>query len=165
MKRIDTAALLLLALCLVGLFAHLASVPAMSLDEAWIGLFATRLRSAGFYTPHQMNHYTGPLYARLAAAFFDARGLSLESLRLPGAFLNAAALLGLWSHLRRRVTPEAAASWVLLCASSAYFLMKSRLGWEVYALQPILIFGTLCVLARPGGTAALAALTMLGVQN
>lgn len=165
MKRTDAAAILLLALCLVGLLARLGSVPAMSLDEAWIGLFAERLRHAGFYTPHAMNHYTGPLYARLAAACFALRGISLESLRLPGALLNAAALAGLWLHLRRRVSPEAAASWVLLCAGSSYFLMKSRLAWEVYALHPILILGTLAVLARPGGAAALVALTLIGVQN
>ncbi|MDD5302527.1 MAG: hypothetical protein PHS14_05390 [Elusimicrobia bacterium] len=165
MKRIDAAAILLLALCLVGLLARLGSVPAMSLDEAWIGLFADRLRQTGFYTPHAMNHYTGPLYARLAAALFAARGISLESLRLPGALLNAAALAGIWLHLRRRVSPEAAASWALLCAGSAYFLMKSRLAWEVYALHPILILGTLAALARPGGGWALVALTMLGVEN
>jgi len=165
MKRIDAASALLLALCLVGLLARLALVPAMSLDEAWIGLFADRMRGAGLYSPHQMNHYTGPLYGGLVAAFYSLRGLSLETLRLPGALLNAAALLGLWWHLRRRVSPEAAASWALLIAGSAYFLMKSRLAWEVYALHPILILGTLALLSRPRAGPLLAALTVLGVQN
>ncbi len=165
MKRIDAASALLLALCLVGLLARLALVPAMSLDEAWIGLFASRVRSTGFYTPHQMNHYTGPLYGALVAALYGLRDLSLETLRLPGALLNAAALLGVWWHLRRRVSPEAAASWALLMAGSAFFLMKSRLAWEVYALHPILILGTLAALAAPGRGPLLAALTVLGVQN
>lgn len=165
MRRIDAFSLLLLALCLGALLARLAAVPALSLDEAWIGLFALRLRTAGFYTPHQMNHYTGPLYARLVSLVFDARGISLESLRLPGALLNAAALAGLWLHLRRRVSAEAAAAWLLLAASSAFYLMKSRLAWEVYALHPILILGTLAALARPGGGPALILLTVLGVQN
>ncbi|MCM2304991.1 MAG: hypothetical protein NDJ72_09830 [Elusimicrobia bacterium] len=165
MKRTDAASLLLLALCLYGLLARLGSVPAMSLDEAWIGLFGQRLRYTGLYTPHAMNHYTSALYAELATALFGARGATLESLRLPGALLNAAALAGLWLHLRRRFSPEAAASWALLCAGSAYFLMKGRLAWEVYALHPVLILGTLAVLARPGGTAALTALTMLGAAN
>jgi hypothetical protein len=165
MKRTDADSILLLALCLCGLLARLGSVPAMSLDEAWIGMMAERLRQFGAYTPHQMNHYTGPVYAWLVSACFSARGITLESLRLPGALLNAAALAGLWLHLRRRVSPEAAASWALLCAGSAYFLLKSRLAWEVYALHPILILGTLAVLARPGGAAALVALTMIGVQN
>lgn len=165
MKRIDAASAFILALCLAGILARLSIVPAMSLDEAWIGLLATRLRAIGAYTPHQMNQYTGPLYAWLVAACFSARDVTLESLRLPGALLNAAALAGLWLHLRRRVSPEAAATWVLLCAGSAYFLMKSRLAWEVYALHPILILGTLAVLARPGGIAGLVALTLLGVQN
>ncbi len=165
MKRTDAAAFLLLALCLYGLMARLSSVPAISLDEAWIGLFAERLRGAGLYSPHAMNHYTSALYARMLAVFYDARGISLETLRLPGALLNAAALLGVWAHLRRRVSPEAAASWALLCAGSAFFLLKSRLAWEIYALHPILILGTLSALARPGGGHLLVALTMIGVVN
>jgi hypothetical protein len=165
MKRADAASFVLLGLCLVGLLARLGSAPAMSLDEAWIGLFADRLRRHGFYSPHAMNHYTGPLYARLAGFFYDARGVTLETLRLPGALLNAAALAGIWLHLRRRVSAEAAASWLLLCAGSAYFLLKSRLAWEVYALHPILVLGTLVALARPGGGVALIALTMLGTLN
>lgn len=165
MKRIDAAAIALLLVCLVGLLARLSVVPALSLDEAWIGLFTERLRMLGVYTPHQMNHYTGPLFSWLVYASFWMRGLSLENLRLPGALLNAAALTGLWLHLRRRVSPEAAASWALLCAGSVYLLMKSRLAWEVYALHPILILGTLAVLARPGRAPALVALTMIGVQN
>ncbi len=165
MRRIDAASVLLLALCLGCLLARLAAVPSLSLDEAWIGLFATRLRAAGLYTPHQMNHYTGPLYARLVALFFDAKGVSIESLRLPGALLNAAAVTGLWLHLRRRVSPEAGAAWLVLVAASAFLLMKSRLAWEVYALHPLLILGTLTALASPGGGPALAFLTVIGVQN
>ena len=165
MRRIDAAALVLLALCAACLLARLAAVPAMSLDEAWIGLLAGRLRGRGFYTPHEMNHYTGPLYAWLAGLVFSWRGTSLESLRLPGSLLSAAALAGLWLHLRRRVSPEAGAAWLLLAAGSAYFLMKSRLGWEVYALHPILILGVYTALARPGGGPALAALCVLGTQN
>lgn len=165
MKRTDAASLLLLALCLYGLLARLPSVPAMSLDEAWIGLFGQRLRSSGLYTPHAMNHYTSALYAEFATAFFGARGATLESLRLPGALLNAAALAGLWLHLRRRISLEAAASWALLCAGSAYYLMKGRLAWEVYALHPVLILGTLAALARPAGGPLLVALTMIGVVN
>ncbi len=165
MKRTDAAAILLLTLCLAGLLARLGRIPEMSLDEAWIGMLAERLRHLGAYTPHQMNRYTGPLYAWLVSACFAWRGPSLEALRLPGALLNAAALTGLWLHLRRRVSPEAAASWVLLCAGSAYFLLKSRVAWEVYALHPVLILGTLAALARPGGGPLLVALTIIGVQN
>lgn len=165
MKRTDAASVLLLGLSLVALLARLSAVPALSLDESWIGLFALRLWTSGAYTVHEMNNYTGALYGWLIAAVYEARGLSLQSLRLPGAVLNAAALIGIWLHLRRRVSPEAAASWALLCAGSAYFLMKSRLAWEVYALHPILLLGTLAAVARPGGAAALTALTMIGAQN
>ncbi|MDO8756411.1 MAG: hypothetical protein Q7J64_00210, partial [Elusimicrobiota bacterium] len=165
MKRIDAASVLLLALCLFALLARLSFVPAMSLDEAWIGLFAGRIRSEGFSSAHQMNHYTGPLYGGLIAAFYALRGFSLETLRLPGALLNAAALVGLWLHLRRRLSPEAALSFALLTAGSAYFLMKGRLAWEVYALHPILILATAAAIARPGAWPALLAATWFGVQN
>ena len=165
MRRIDAAAAVFLALCVSCLLARLGSVPAMSLDEAWIGLYATRLRHHGFYTPHAMNHYTGPLYGFLVACAFALKGTALETLRLPGAWLNAAALTGIWLHLRRRVSPEAGATWLLLVAGSAYLLMKSRLGWEVYALHPALILGTIIALAGPGGGPLLIALTLIGTLN
>lgn len=165
MKRIDTASALLLALCLFALLARLSAVPAMSLDEAWIGLFAGRLRSTGLFSAHQMNHYTGPLYGGLVAAFYGALGFSHQTLRLPGAALNAVALLGLWLHLRRRVSAEAAFTFALLTAGSAFFLMKGRLAWEVYALHPILILGTAAALARPGAWPLLLAVTVAGAQN
>ncbi|MBI3287943.1 MAG: glycosyltransferase family 39 protein [Elusimicrobia bacterium] len=170
MRRSDAAALFLLCLGAASLLARLGSVPALSLDEAWIGNFSQQLRAQGPFTPHQMNHYTGPLFAWAMAGVTAARGFGVESVRLFGAALNAAALIGLWLHLRRRVSPEAGATWALLAAGSAYFLMKSRLAWEVYALQPALILGTLSLLADRGAagfgqTAALTALTLLGVQN
>ncbi|MEK7390018.1 MAG: glycosyltransferase family 39 protein [Elusimicrobiota bacterium] len=168
MRRTDAAALALLLLALACLFARLAHVPALSLDEAWLGNFSLRLRENGAYTPHQMNHYTGPLYSWGLAAMTAAFGLGVAQIRLLGAALNAVALLGFWLHVRRRAGEEAGAAWALLAAGSAYFLMKSRLAWEVYALQPILILGTLSLLSRGASgprTAALAALTVLGVQN
>lgn len=165
MKRTDAASLALLAIGLAAILAGLSRIPAMSLDEAWIGMMASRLLTTGWYTPHVMNHYTGPLYEWLVAGVIAWRGPSLESLRLPGALLNAAALLGLWAHLRRRVSPEAAMAWALLCAGSTFYLLKARLAWEVYALHPVLILGTLAALASPAGGPALAALTWLGVQN
>ena len=170
MRRTDAAALVLLALGLGCLLVHLASVPALSLDEAWLGNFSLRLRLLGSYTPHQMNHYTGPLYSWGLAGVTSLLGYGVSQVRLMGAVLNALALIGLWLHLRRRVSVESGAAWALLAAGSAYFLMKSRLAWEVYALQPILIWGTLALLAEPGRgaaarAAALTVLTMLGVQN
>ncbi len=170
MRRIDAAAAALLVLSLGCLFVHLGTVPALSLDEAWLGNFSLRLRALGSYTPHQMNHYTGPLYSWGLAGVTKLLGYGVAQIRTLGAALNALALIGLWLHLRRRVSVESGAAWALLVSGSAYFLMKSRLAWEVYALQPILIWGTLALLAEPArGAAARAAaltiLTMLGVQN
>ncbi|MBI3550902.1 MAG: hypothetical protein HY077_00165 [Elusimicrobia bacterium] len=168
MRRDDARALPALAFCLAALLVGLERVPALTMDEAWIGSFAGQLRAHGAYTLHQMNRYTGPLYAWCAAASFGAFGVSVASLRLTGALCNAAALIGLWAHLRRRVSPEAGSAWAWLAAGSAYMLMKSRLAWEVYALEPVLLAGVLAVLARPqrrGSTAMLSALCWLGALN
>lgn len=157
---------------LAAVLARLGEVPAVSLDESWIGLFASRLKSGGLYTPHQMNNYTGPLYAWAVSAILERTGPSVAALRALGAALNAAAILGALWHLRRRAGADAALGWCVLAAGSAFLLMKSRLAWEVYALHPALLVATLALLARADegrlrapGAAALAALSVLGTQN
>lgn len=165
MRRIDAAGLLLLALSLASLSYRLGAVPALTGDEAWIGIFVQRLRSYGAVTPHQMNTYTGPLFAWCVSAVSSFFAPGVGGLRAFGAAMNALAFAAYWLHLRRRVSAEAAASWGLLLAGSAFLLLKSRLAWEVYALQPLLIAGILSALARPGSTVALALLCVAGTQN
>jgi len=161
----------LLAAIAAAVLYELGSVPAISLDEAWIGLFAMRLGNLGLYTPHQMNDYTGPLYAWVVSLLFGGFGASTASLRAFGAALNLAAVLLAWRHLSRRVSPEAGLAWLALLAASPYFLLKARLAWEVYAFHPILIALTLPLLrdavsGRPGRAAAgLALLAVVGTQN
>ena len=145
---------------------HLARLPALTSDGAWLGLFA--LRSRGLPSPHEMNTYTGPLYGLFVSWIFAARGVSLESLRLFGAVANAAAFLIVVAGLRRRVSAEAAAWGAALLAGSAYLLLKSRLAWECYAVQPLLLAVTLSLVDEPVN--ALRALiftsvTLFGVQN
>lgn len=165
MRRIDAAALALLALCAGSLAFRLGSVPALTGDEAWIGVFVERLRSAGFVTPHEMNDYTGPLFpwAVLGVSSFLTPGIA--ALRALGAACNAAALLASWAHLRRRVSAEAAFAFAVLAAGCAYLLLKSRLAWEVYAFQPLLVAGVAAAVARPRSAFALSVLCVLGTQN
>jgi hypothetical protein len=167
-RRADASALLLLAGAVAAVLAGLGRLPALTSDEAWVGLYALRLRSAGLATPHEMNTYTGPLYGLILSFVLAARGVSVAALRSFGAAANAAAFVLLVASLRRRVSAEAAAWGAALLAGSAYLLLKSRLAWDIYALQPLLLAVTLALLDEPA-TAPRAllfcAVTLIGVQN
>jgi len=169
MRRAPTIlTLILLALCAACLLAGLGRFPALSLDEAWIGLYALRLSSQGLFTPHEMNTYTGPLYGLILAKVMSLWAIAVAVLRLPGALANAAAILiSAWS-LRRRVGEEAAAWFAALAGASAYFLFKSRLAWDVYAFQPLLLTLTLLLLDLPASlprALLFMIVTLAGVQN
>lgn len=165
-RRADALTFPLLAVAVAAVVTHLARLPALTSDEAWLGLFA--LRSRGLPSPHEMNTYTGPLYGLFVSWVFAARGVSVQSLRTFGAGANAAAFVILVAGLRRRVSAEAAAWGAALLAGSAYLLLKSRLAWECYAVQPLLLAVTLSLVDEP--VTALRALiftavTLFGVQN
>ncbi len=168
MRRLDAATLLLLALCAVGLLSGLGRLPALTSDEAWVGLYAGRLAARGLFTPHEMNTYTGPLFGLAIMRTFAALGASVRSLRLFGAGANALAFVLLAAHLRRRLGAAAAGWWALSLAASVYLLLKSRQAWECYALQPLLLALTFWVLDGPASwprALALAALCVVGAQN
>jgi hypothetical protein len=115
-----------------------------------------------------MNTYTGPLYGLFVSWIFAARGVSVESLRLFGAVANGLALVVVVAGLRRRVSAEAAAWGAALLAGSAYLLLKSRLAWECYAVQPLLLAVTLSLVDEPVNALralAFCAVTLFGVQN
>lgn len=167
-RRADATTVLLLALSAAAMLTVLGRLPALSVDEAWVGLFATRLLDRGLYTPHEMNTYTGPLFGWLLAKVFAARGVGVASLRLLGASANAAAVLLLAVNLRRRLGAEAAAWFAALLAGSVYLLLMSRIAWETLALQPFLLAVTLCLLdgpVTPWRALLYCAATMAGAQN
>jgi hypothetical protein len=164
-RRADALAVLLLAAAVAAVVTGLGRLPALTSDEAWMGLYALRPRLS---SPHEMNTYTGPLFGLALTEVFSWRGVSTASLRLFGAWANAAAFLLLVASLRRRVSAEAAAWGAALLAGSAYLLLKSRLAWEVYALQPLLLAVTLALLDEPVPAARallFCAVTAIGVQN
>ncbi|MBI5243694.1 MAG: hypothetical protein HY922_08440 [Elusimicrobia bacterium] len=133
---------LLAAGCLyvpIVLFHHIASFPGLHGDEAWTGLFALSIRDAGLSSPHGLNAYTGSLYAWLLSKVFSIFGPGMLSLRALGSALNAAAALMMAAHFARRFGPENALAWLYLLASSAAFMLKSRIAWEVYALENFLL--------------------------
>jgi hypothetical protein len=164
-RRADALALLLLAAALAAVLIGLERFPALTSDEAWVGLYALRPR---FSSPHEMNTYTGPLYGLVLSFVFAAWGVSVSALRSLGAGANAAAFLLLVASLRRRAGAEAAAWGAALLASSAYLLLKSRLAWECYAVQPLLLAVTLSLLDEPATflrALLFCAVTLIGVQN
>ncbi|HEX4048446.1 MAG TPA: hypothetical protein VH309_11455 [Elusimicrobiota bacterium] len=167
-RRADALAVLLLAAAAAAVLAKLGRLPALTSDEAWVGLYALRVRPPWPSTPHEMNTYTGPLFGLLVSLVLSARGMSVAALRTFGACANAAAFLLLVATLRRRAGSAAAAWGAALLAGSAYLLLKSRLAWECYALQPLLLAVTLALLDEP--TTAWRALlfcavALIGVQN
>lgn len=160
--------ILLWAAAAAAVLAGLGRLPALTSDEAWIGLYALRAQASGLFSPHEMNTYTGPLYGQGLARALAWRGISVEALRLPGACANALAFgLLVWAVRRRAGAP--AGTWTAaLLAGSAYLLFKSRLAWDVYALQPLLLSVTLLLLDGPATAARgllFAAVTLVGVQN
>ncbi|MFA5137855.1 MAG: hypothetical protein WC728_01390 [Elusimicrobiota bacterium] len=151
----------------------LPAFPALHADEAWIGNYAQRIQESGVFSPHEMNTYTGPFYGWLVAKAFNLFGRTLTSLRAPGAVLNIlAAWLMVW-HLAKRVGSGSALTFAYLLASSPMFLMKSRVAWEVYALQNVLLavlltLGTGFAEGRRPGLAGITAFLLanyLGVMN
>lgn len=167
-RRADAVTLLLLAAAVAAVLTALGRLPALTSDEAWVGLFAIRLRGQGLVTPHEMNTYTGPLYGLILSKVFAARGVSVPSLRLFGACANAAAFALLLLDLRRRVGSAAAAWSAAVLAGSAYLLLKSRLAWDVYALQPLLLAVSFSLLDGPvtfPRALLFCAVSLIGAQN
>lgn len=170
-RTASALALGVIGLMTAQLFWRLGEFPGLHGDEAWVGLFALRLKERGLFTPHEMNTYTGALYGRLVEAAFDRFGVGVWSLRLVGAVANPLAWLAVWATVRRAAGPGAGLAWALLAASSGIVVLKSRVAWEVYALQPLFAALTLAAAARlaEGGGRPWALLLftagLLGVQN
>jgi len=142
------AAVGLIALIATALFIRLGSAPPQHGDEAWIGLFALHLRDTGLDTPHGMNTYTSPLYAWLLAQVFRITSPNQLSLRLPGTGANLCAAVFMALHLGRRFGGRPALIWLLFLTATPMFLLKSRIAWDVYALQYLLMTAVLILLAR-----------------
>ncbi|MBI3548385.1 MAG: hypothetical protein HY078_04950 [Elusimicrobia bacterium] len=140
---------LVLWVYLAALLAYrFSEFPGLHGDEAWLGLFSLRILDRGLYTPHEMNTYTGSLYAWFLSGVFSLARPDVFFLRLPSVALNAAAALVGAVHFGRRFGSRGALAWLLLLAGSALFVLKSRLGWEITALQNLLMAGLLVSLAR-----------------
>jgi len=133
---------------LVLLSFRLAQFPGLHGDEAWLGLFAIRIRDRGLYSPHNMNTYTGSLYIWLLSWVFTYFPPDVFSLRIVGVLLNGAAVAIATRHFAKRFGLGSALVWLYLLGTSALFVFKSRLAWEITTLPNLLLTGILVLCAR-----------------
>ena len=140
LRKIELAFIVLLGAYLVLIAGrHVGGFPGLHGDEAWLANYAANINTRGVFSPHEMNTYTGPVYGWLIAQTFKVLPANVTDLRLPGLLLNLlAAFLMAW-HLGRVSGRTSALAWLALLCSSALFVLKSRVAWEAYALQPILL--------------------------
>jgi hypothetical protein len=167
------AAAVAFAYLVFALSYGLASFPGLHGDEAWVGLFALRLRQDGLFTPHAINWYTGSLYGWLVSRIFGLLEPGIFSLRVLGVAANAGAALIVATHFARRLGSVQSGAWLLMLAANPLFLLKSRVAWDFYALQNLLVAGLIVCLSdflqrrrfTPGRVLGFLTVIQLGVQN
>ncbi len=125
------------------LFFNLEWFPGLHGDEAWVGLYAARVKASGLYTPHLMNTYTGAMFGWTVYYLIEIFGSSVFTLRLMGAVLNSIAAMGFVVWAGRRFGPRGALAMAGLLASSGMFLVFGRVAWEVCVFQNLLILAIL----------------------
>ncbi len=121
------------------LAANLDVSPGLHGDEAWFGLRAQQMASGEERSIHGMTAHSGALFPLLVAGSFQVFGVSVWSLRVPGAVCNVVAI-GLLAWLVWNVHRRAGSVilLLLLLAGSVLVTAESRLAWEVTALGPLL---------------------------
>ena len=129
---------------ILGCFALLLGTnldisPGLHGDEAWFGLRAQQMTSGAVRSLHGMTAHSGALFPLIVAGSLQVFGVSVWSLRVPGAActLMAIALLA-WQVWKLRPRPGSAILLLLLLAGSVLVTAESRLAWEVTALGPLL---------------------------
>jgi len=148
---------------LFAVFFRLGDFPALHGDEAYAGLGALDILHHGVTTPHFV-HYSAPIIPGLMAVAFHLNGLSLFSLRILTPVLNAFAVLLMVVFLRRRFGVLSTATYLLLLLSSLLFLIKARIGWDVTAVNPLvlaLMVTSLYFVAEGGQRSSIGALSFL----
>ena len=141
---LQTAVLFALGLSAAAMMLYrFAAFPGLHGDEAWTGLRALDHVDRGFFTLHGMRYYAGSLYPYVLSRVFEARGASVESLRLPGLVLNVAGL-GIFLALLLHHSKRSAALFTALSCTSLLLLLQARLAWEVMAWN---LFGQACLVA------------------
>ena len=167
------AGLLLILACFALLLgANLDVSPGLHGDEAWFGLRAQQILSGTNRSLHGMTAHSGALFPLIAAGSFQAFGVSVWSLRIPGVVCNVIAIgLLAWQVWRLRRRTASAILLLLLLASSVLVTAESRLGWEVTALGPLFAALLLALALRilgqddPARTSWLEAAAFLGVAT
>ncbi len=123
--------------------------PGLHGDEAWFGLRAQQMMSGEARSIHGMTAHSGALFPLLVAGSFKVFGMSVWSLRVPGAVCNVVAI-GLLTWLVWNVQRRAGSAilLLLLLAGSVLVTAESRVAWEVTALGPLLAAALLALALR-----------------
>lgn len=123
--------------------------PGLHGDEAWFGLRAEQMASGALRSIHGMTAHSGALFPLIVAGSFQVFGISVWSLRVPGAVCNVLAMgLLAWSVWNVHRRAGGVLLLLLLLAGSVLVTAESRLAWEVTALGPLLAAALLALALR-----------------
>jgi hypothetical protein len=123
--------------------------PGLHGDEAWFGLRAQQMASGEARSIHGMTAHSGALFPLIVAGSFQVFGISVWSLRVPGAVCNVLAIgLLAWSVWNAHRRAGGVILLLLLLAGSVPVTAESRLAWEVTALGPLLAAALLALALR-----------------
>jgi hypothetical protein len=121
------------------IFFRLDALPGLHADEARFGLASINVINHGITTIHGVNERTGAAYPWLVSLAFRMAGVNVLALRSVGAVANLAGLALLAWSLHRYRSRKAVAAFLLIVLASPFFVINARVGWEVTALQFLLI--------------------------
>ncbi len=139
MRTLEIVGLRLILGCFALLLGtNLDVSPGLHGDEAWFGLRAGQMMAGAERSIHGMTAHSGALFPLAVAGSFRVFGVSVWSLRVPGAVCNVLALgLLAWQVWKLRQRAGSATLLLLLLAGSVLVTAESRLAWEVTALGPL----------------------------
>jgi hypothetical protein len=139
MRTLEIVGLSLVLGCFALLLGtNLDVSPGLHGDEAWFGLRAEQMMAGAERSIHGMTAHSGALFPLVVVGSFQVFGVSVLSLRVPGAVCNVLALgLLAWQVWKLRQRAGSATLFLLLLAGSALVTAESRLAWEVTALGPL----------------------------
>ncbi len=131
-------AIALLYACFL-IFFGLSEFPGLHGDEAWLGIYASEMLEDGVRSIHGMNTYSGSIYSCIVSIVFRCAGINVLTLRMAGALCNVLGLLWLTIHFWKYVSVSASFVFLSVVFASPFFLLYSRVAWEVCALQFLLL--------------------------
>ena len=136
------SSLFIVLLSALILFFNLSDLPGLHGDEAWVILRSFKEINRGIFPIQGMNFYTGSLHQIIVTPFLNLFGFNQLTLRSVGVSLNIISLFILMRMIfimTEEYILSLAAGLVIMTLPA--FILNSRIGVEVLALNPFL---TIC---------------------